>query len=105
MGCWYVIFSNLRTLPNAEYIEKAENILKRIDSVELDRNFELSLEIHFKLTINLSSSNQEQKAEKYLDNFIKLLYEMMIQRINIEIMNDEFIQIGFNCYNESSIYG
>lgn len=90
---------------NAEYIEKAENILKRIDSVELDRNFELSLEIHFKLTINLSSSNQEQKAEKYLDNFIKLLYEMMIQRINIEIMNDEFIQIGFNCYNESSIYG
>jgi len=85
---------------NAEYIEKAENILKRIDSVELDRNFELQLEIPFKLTINLSFSNQEQKAEKYLDNFIELLYEMMIQRIDIEIRNDEFIEIRFNSHNQ-----
>lgn len=87
---------------NAEYIEKAENILKRIDSVELDNNFELHLEIPFKLTINLSSSNQEQKAEKYLDNFIELLYEMMIQRIDIEIRNDAFIEIRFNSHNQYS---
>jgi len=87
---------------NAEYVEKAENILKRVDSFELDRNLELHLKIPFKLTVNLSLSNQEEKAKEYLDNFIELLYEMMVQRIEINITDDLFIEIKFNSQHQQS---
>lgn len=95
--------SCLRSFANAEYTEKVEDLLNGINAIELERDWQLSLELPLKMTFNLLSNNQEQKANQYLKNLNKLLYVMMIERINANVMRDPpVIEINFNCQRHDS---
>lgn len=86
----------IKLFANAEYTEKVENLLKRTDISELERDYSLNLEIPLKMIVSLSSNNQEQEANKYLKIFINALYIMMVQRINVNVRGDSFIEFSFN---------
>ena len=82
---------------NAEHTEKVESLLERIHSVELERDWQLSLELPLKIAVNLFSNNQKERANRYLDIFYKLLYKMMVDRIYVNVMRDPLvIEINFN---------
>jgi len=94
--------SCLRSFANAEYTEKVEDLLNRINAFELKRDWQLSLELPLIMTFTLLSNNQEQKANRYLRDFNKLLY-VMIERINTNAMRDPpVIEINFNYQRHDS---
>ncbi|MGH7799464.1 MAG: SIR2 family protein [Thermodesulfobacteriota bacterium] len=95
--------SCLRSFANAEYTEKVEDLLKRVNAIELERDWQLSLELPLKMTFNLLSNNQEQKANQYLKDFNKLLYIMTVERINVNLMRDPpVIEVNFNYQRHNS---
>ena len=95
--------SCLRSFVNAEYTEKVEDLRNRINAIELERDWQLSLELPLKMAFNLLSNNQEQKANQYLKNLNMLLYVMMIERINANLMRDPpVIEINFNYQRHDS---
>lgn len=95
--------SCLRSFTNAEYTEKVEDLLNGINVIELERDWQLGLELPLKMAFNLLSNNQEQKANWYLKNLNKLLYLMMIERINANVMRDPpVIEINFNYQRHDS---
>ena len=95
----------LNNLVNAEYTDKVEKLLEKIDPIELERNWQRYLELYLKMTVNLSSNNREEEAEKYLKIFIDDLYSMMVDRININVINNDiFIEINYYQYDSDSSF-
>lgn len=90
---------------DSEHFEKIDNILKRIGGLDYENNWQLSLELYLKMTIHLSSNNEEKKAIEYFKKFNNLLYMLMIERINVETHFDAksiFLRVNFNYIGNES---
>jgi prefoldin subunit 5 len=91
--------SCIRPFLSAEYIEKAEEILKKIETSELKGDWMLSLELPLKIGINLSSNRLEERASRYTKYFNSQLFKIAVERINVSIVRnppDFDIEINFN---------
>lgn len=89
--------SLVKLFVGAEHTERVETLSERIDSDELDRDWQLSLELPLKMAVNFFYNNQNEKAKQHLDNLYKLLYRMMVDRIYVNVMRDPpVIEINFN---------
>ncbi|NVM55359.1 MAG: SIR2 family protein [Candidatus Helarchaeota archaeon] len=89
----------LRSLINAEQVEKAEEILKQIDRLEFERNWRLGLELALKMFVNLAAGNQEKKAPEYLKRLRRNMRLVLVERMNVGIIISDsmpVIQINFN---------
>ena len=73
----------LRPLINAEYTEKIEKILEKIDNSRLD--LVLNLKLLLKMYLNLSANNQEEKAKEYLNKLKTNLYSILVEKLFINI--------------------
>lgn len=89
--------STLKLLIDAEHTERTELILGGIDKVDLERNWELNVEVQLRTALNLFLNKQNEKANKYLKEFHRILYLTMIERIAIDIMRDPaVVEVKFN---------
>ena len=87
----------LRVLINAEHTDKVEEILKKVEPSELDRDWQISLELPLKMFLNLIANDQRESAGKYLESLNRKLSLMFIKRLNIEVMRDPpIIEINLN---------
>jgi hypothetical protein len=74
---------------DAEYTEKVEEIesfLQR-DHFDLATDLKLSLELPLKMAVNLFAGGQEEKADKYYQDFNDRLKKVAVERINVSIIN------------------
>lgn len=91
--------SCLKPLINAGQVEKVEETLKKIDPLELERDWQLDLELPLKMFVSLAINNQKEKAQEYLNRLKREIRLMLIERMNVEIMKEHvmgMVQIGFN---------
>lgn len=92
--------STLKLFSEAGHIEKVESLLKIANKNELgeeyQRNYEI-LELRFVLAVNFSVYGEETIAKKYIEEFNKFLYEIVVNRIHVKII-ERFasIEIHFN---------
>jgi len=89
--------SSLRLFANAGHIEKVESLSARIEMAELERDWQISLELPLKMAMNLLANEQEAVATKYFKDFNSRLHTMAIERINANVMREPpVIEINFN---------
>ncbi len=97
--------SCVRPFINAEYVEKLEEILTRIDSSEIISDWSLNLELPLKMAVNLSSNGLDEKASKYFSDFNKQLFRSAVERFHASVngnATDFNIEIYFNYQSSRS---
>ena len=96
--------STLKVLVNAEHTERVELLLERIDKFDLERDWQLILEFPLRMASNLFFNKQKEKANKYLEWFQGVLYQMMVERISISIMGEPpALEVHFNYVREKIV--
>lgn len=74
----------IEQLINAEYIEKAEELLKKI--VLDDRNFpKLCIGFPLRIGMNLSLGGEEERANKYFDLFNEQMTKVAIEKLHVRV--------------------
>lgn len=71
----------LKPLINAEYTEKIEEVLKKIDNSKLF--WPLNLELPLKLYLSFSASNDADKIKEYLSKFKAQLNSVFVEKLQI----------------------
>ena len=71
----------LKPLINAEYTEKIEEVLKKIDNSEL--YWPLNLELPLKLYLNSTANNDADKITEYLSKFKAQLYSVFVEKLQM----------------------
>lgn len=97
--------SVIKPFIDSEHFEKVGVLLERTDGIDSENNWQLSLELYLKMTIHLSSSNQEKKATEYFQKFNNLLYVLLIEKNNVEIYlekNSLYLRMNFNYRSDKS---
>ncbi|NJD03972.1 MAG: hypothetical protein FIA99_15550 [Ruminiclostridium sp.] len=90
--------SIIRLFIRAEYTEKAEYLWERINGSDRENDWSLSLEYHLKMAVNQLLNGQKQQANTNIKKFNKILYRLMIERLNSNITKENhfIIEINFN---------
>lgn len=92
--------STLKLFSEAGHMEKVESLLKIANKNELgeeyQRNYEI-LELSLQLAVSFSAYREENMAKKYIEDFNKFLYEIVVNRIHVKI-SERFpsLEIHFN---------
>ena len=97
--------SCIKPLVNAEHVEKVEEILKKIDPSEFKADWRLGLELALKMFVNLAANNQEEKAQKYLNQLRRDMRIVFIERMKVTIMRrapESTVEINFNYIRRDS---
>lgn len=92
----------VRHFINAEYTEKVEYILNKVDKLGVENDYSLCLETYLKMAVNLSANNQKSEADKYQELFINSLHELMIEKIHVDVFDGSSINIYYNYESSGS---
>jgi hypothetical protein len=94
----------LRLFIKAEWTEKVETLSNRIDRLELEKDWHLSLELPLRMAFNLLYNGQILKAKKHLSDFTKSLNVIAIEGINVDVTLAEVeIHFTYQCSDSSLI--
>ena len=94
----------LRLFIKAEWTEKIETLSNRIDRLELEKDWHLSLELPLRMAFNLLYNGQILKAKKHLSDFTKSLNVIAIEGINVDVTLTEVeIHFTYQCSDSSLI--
>ncbi len=89
----------IRSLIEAEYCEKVEKLLGKIESENtmhtIRGDWKFNLELPLRMAINLSIGNQEN-AERYYEDFYKCLSRQLIDCLKIVIFSESSFGIEFS---------
>lgn len=86
---------------NAEHCEKVESLLERVNNLELEGNWQMSLELLVKTCVNLSANNREEEASLYSKKFSDFLRMTIVEKIYVEVPR-RFVKIHFNYIRHNS---
>lgn len=80
--------SCLMPFVNAEYIERTDHLLSRIDLAKSESNWDLHLLLNLKMALNLSANKQKKRAKKYYNSFYEFLHSIFVTRLNANVTRD-----------------
>jgi len=88
---------------NAEHCEKVECLIEQVNNLELEGNWQMSLELSLKMFVNLSANNREEVASLYFKKFSDFLRMILVERIEVNVLRgSKFAEIYFNYIRHDS---
>lgn len=76
----------LKPLANAEHTEKLQSLLReKIDKSEIEKQWQLNIEVLLKMSLNLAASGQQADVGKYLGDLKKILHSVLFERLDVEV--------------------